>query len=96
MVAEERRAGRRELDAPAVDLDPALAHPHQLVRGALAEQPAVEARDLDRVLVGQHCAVAQDVARDPVLVVVEDEDVSGEKFSTFGSLADLVESKLAV
>ena len=29
-------------------------------------------------------------------IVVEDDDVSGETFSTFGSLADFVESKLAV
>ena len=29
-------------------------------------------------------------------IIVEDDDVSGETFSTFGSLADFVESKLAV
>ena len=29
-------------------------------------------------------------------IIVEDDDVSAETFSTFGSLADFVESKLAV
>jgi len=29
-------------------------------------------------------------------IIVEDDDVSGDTFSTFGSLADFVESKLAV
>ena len=64
---------RRQLVALPGHLDPALAHADELVGGALAEQPTVDAGDLHRILVGQHRAAAQHVAGNPVVVVLEDE-----------------------
>ena len=61
----------RQLVALPGDLDPALARADELVGGPLAEQTAVEAGDLDRVLVRQDGAVADDVARDAVVVLLE-------------------------
>ena len=54
-------------------LDPSLAPANELVRGALAEQPTVDPGDLHRILVRQDRAAAQDVAGDPVVVLIEDE-----------------------
>ena len=73
VVAEERRGARRQLVALPGHLHPALAHADELVGGALAEQPTVDACDLHGVLVRQHRAVAQHVAGDAVVVVLEHE-----------------------
>ena len=80
VVAEERRRRRRQLDTATGHIDPAHAAADELVGGPLAEQPAVDACDLDGILVRTHGAVAQHVTSDAELVVLEHEAQRAHRF----------------